>query len=52
MQKLKDIENVCEWPEKHENCECFLLLEFPVIQYYNPTVASVRIKDLAKIEGS
>ena len=34
MQKLKDLlENVCEWPAKHENCECFLPHKFPVIRY-------------------
>ena len=34
MEKLKDqLENVHEWPAKHENRERFLLHEFPFIQY-------------------
>ena len=34
MWKLKCLlENVCKWPAKLENCECFLLHEFPIIRY-------------------
>ena len=33
MRKLKDLlENIHEWPAKHENHENFLSYEFPVIQ--------------------
>ena len=27
------LENVCEWPAKHENPECFLSREFHLIRY-------------------
>ena len=34
MQKLKDLlENICEWPAKRENHECFLPHELSIIQY-------------------
>ena len=38
MQKLKDLlEHVREQPAKHENRECFLSCEFPVIWYIRQT---------------
>ena len=34
LRKLKgELENVREWPAKHENLECFLSNEFLVTQY-------------------
>ena len=41
MRKLKDLENIREWPAKCENRECFLLCKFPIIQYYYSSLTDI-----------
>ena len=51
MGKLNDqLENVCEWPVKCENRECFLSHEFLVIRYHYGSFVAVNCQVLAIVD--